>query len=136
MSTPLPTAEDAYAMLFRDVHEQVFFRKCAAAGFVPRTEAEAVTMLNIAGKLRAVSENSQVKAAGAQDNALVQMDAGLDRWLADNGFGPSVPEDVGFRKAAAELAADPAVYNAVLALKAEEANNAKAQYEAWAAAQK
>ena len=136
----LPDPQTAYNNLFEGVHAQVFFQKCAAAGFAPRSQQEAHWMLETAGKLRAVSESEQVKQAGAQDNPYYQMNAQLDRVLDQYGLGHSKQasyqeQEVGYKQAAAQLMQDPTFYNSVLSLKVAEAEQLKAEFDAWQAAQ-
>ncbi len=132
----LPDPQTAYNNLFEGVHARVFFTKLAAAGYQPRSEQEAAWMLETAGKLRAVSENEQVKQAGVQDNPYYRMNAGLDQILDQYGLGQSKQAsyeevELGIKQAAAQLAADPTFYNSVLSLKAAEAEQMKAEYAAW-----
>ena len=132
----LPGTKEAYDTLFQGIHERVFFAKCAAAGFAPRTRDEANWMLDTAFKLRQVSEAKQVKEAASQDNPFFKMNAALDKLMAEHGLdqyqkqAAFEAQEVGFRKAAAELANDPTFYNAVLSLKAAEAQQLKADFEA------
>ncbi len=130
----LPDPQEAYDTLFRNVHARVFFQKCAAAGFNPRSEGEMQQMLETAGKLRAVSESEQVKAAAAQDNPFFQMNSSLDAVLARHGLSaPRAETETSYKAAADELAADPTLYNSVLSLAAAEAAQVKAEYDTWRA---
>lgn len=136
----LPDPQTAYNNLFEGIHARVFFQKCAAAGFPARNEQEAMWMLETAGKLRAVSESQQVKEAGAQDNPYYQMNAQLDRVLDQYGLGQTKQAsyqeaEIGYKQAAASLMQDPLFYNSVLSLKAAEAEQLKAEYAQWQAAQ-
>lgn len=131
----LPDVQTAYNNLFEGIHARVFFQKCAAAGFAPRTQEEAQYMLNTAGKLRQISELDQVKQAAAKDNPYFQMEAGLDRVMQQYGLNqpqqPQYGDDAMFKAAADSLMQDPTFYNSVLALKAAEAEQMKAEYDAW-----
>jgi hypothetical protein len=132
----LPDVQTAYDTLFQGIHARVFFQKCAAAGFSPRTQEEAQHMLNTAGKLRQISEMDHVKQAAAQDNPYFQMEAGLDNLM--NQYGLNQPQtqyasDEMYKAAADSLMQDPTFYNSVLALKAAEAEQLKAEYDAWQA---
>lgn len=135
----LPDPKVAYDNLFSGVHSRVFFAKCAAAGIYPRNQAEASMMLETAGKLRQIAESEQVKTAAAQDSPFYRMNAGLDRVMAQHGIhAPAAgyqEQEVAIKQAAAELASDPTFYNSVLALRAEQAEHMKAQYDAMRAAQ-
>lgn len=128
----LPDPQTAYNTLLEGVHAKVFFHKCAAAGYAPRSQEEALVMLDTAGKLRAVFESEQVKAAGARDNPYVQMNSSLDRVMDQYGLGREKTAEIetGYREAAAHLMQDPTFYNSVLSLKAAEAEAVRAEYEA------
>lgn len=119
----LPDPQTAYDTLFSRVHAQVFFNKCASAGIVPQTQEQAQEMLNIAGKLRMVTQDAQVKAAAAVDDPFQQMSRSLDGVISEYGLAqPSHLEvERGYKQAGDELANDPELYNAVLAMKAAEA---------------
>lgn len=128
----LPDPQAAYAKLFDDVHAKVFFQKVAAAGIQPRSIDEANWMLETTAKLREVNASQQVKQAGAEDNPFYQMNAHLDRVMAQAGIGQPTPHDqaVGFQKAAEYLMNDPEIYNSVLSLKVAEAQAIEAEYAA------
>lgn len=134
MSAQLPDAATAYQTLFDTVHANVFFRKCAAAGFYPRTQEEADYMLKTAGTLRELANHQQVKAAAAQDNPYYQMMTGLDAVAQLYGLAPARPAHVeieaGYKQAADAMLDDPSIYNAVLALKADEGERLKAEFAA------
>ena len=117
----LPSAEDAQDTLVRSVYAQVFFQKCAAAGLPARSEEEAGVMLEMAAKLRTISELDQVKSAAAADNPYMRMNANLDAVTGQYGLAAPVNQQSLFKAAAAELAKDPAIYEAALAMKANEA---------------
>ncbi len=136
----LPDAKTAYDNLFQGIHNEVFFRKCAAAGFPARNAQEATWMLETAGKLEAVSEADQVKQAAAQDNPYFQMNSNLDAVLSQYGLGhqkvASAQEvEVGYKQAAAELMQNPTLYNSVLSLAVHEAAKQQEQFQAWQAGQ-
>lgn len=140
MNTPandLPDAQTAYNNLFEGIHNEVFFRKCAAAGFPVRSAEEAQWMLETAGKLEAVSQADQVKQAAAQDNPYFQMNSRLDDVLTQYGLNghkkaASAQEvKIGYKQAAAELMQDPVLYNSVLALAAHEAAQQQQEFQAW-----
>jgi len=104
----LPDPEVAYQILFDRVHQQAFFDKLAAYNLVPEDVQEARGYLEIAGQLRAAHEQALVKQA------------------AELGYWPVQPIDWATKQAAAKLAQDPAIYNAVLSLKALEAASVQA----------
>ncbi len=130
-NSALPDVDTAYNNLFEGVHANVFFQKCAAAGFSPSTREEAQAMLETAGKLRQISQLDTVKQAEAQDNPYLQMSRGLDSVVAQYGLTagtPAVSDDEMFKRAADSLMDDPVMYNSVLALKANEAEQLRAYY--------
>lgn len=126
-TSPLPDPQTAYNNLFGGVHERVFFTKCAAAGFAPRSPEEARWMLETTGKLRRISDAHVVKEAAAQDNPFFRMNSDLDAVMAKFGLdGPTkqaAAQEVesGYKEAAAHLMTDPTMYNSVLSLAAHEA---------------
>jgi hypothetical protein len=128
---PLPTPQEAYDNLFQGVHSRVFFAKCASAGIRPGNADEAAWMLEMAGKLRQVSEAPAVKQAAAESSIFFQMNRDLDTVLAKQGFDVggrrAAPAELGIKQAAQTLASDPLFYNSVLALKAEEADEVRKQ---------
>lgn len=134
----LPDPQTAYQNLFQGVHAQVFFQKLAAAGHYPRSQEEAQWMLDTAGELREISQHDQVKQAAAQDNPYYQMRAGLSQLRQQYGITGGQAgfqeAEAGYKQAAAELMQDPTFYNSVLSLKAAEAEQLKAEFDAWKAA--
>lgn len=127
----LPDQNQAYNTLYQGIHQQIFFRKCAQAGLVPRTEGEALAMLETAGKLQAVAQTEQVKSAEEANSPFHQMNAALDSVLTKYGLDAGAPAhqevDLGFRQAAAALAEDANFYNSVISLKAAEAEEIRQQ---------
>lgn len=121
MST-LPTPEQAYDTIFGRVYTQVFFNKIASAGYQPRTQDEVQHIFNTTRNLRRIEESAQVKQASAQENPYFQMSQGLETVMQQYGLGqPNHQEsDIDCKQAADYLMNDPEIYNAVLALKAEE----------------
>jgi hypothetical protein len=122
----LPDEATAYNNLFQGIHQRVFFNKCAAAGYYPRTPDEAQLMLEEAGKLRILKQAAQVKQAQAGSIYHYGNNA-LDQLLDQYGLGGSTKqaavqeEELAARQAAAQLSADPMFYNSVLTLKSAEA---------------
>lgn len=119
----LPDPKQAYDTIFTRVHANVFFHKLAAAGFQPRSQAEAEYMLDTAAKLRTIQESTQVKQAATQENPYYQLNQSLDTVMNQYGFAgrPRYQEaEIGYKQAADTLMQDPEIYDAVLALKAAE----------------
>lgn len=132
--SPLPDDTAAFDNLFARVHHPVFFEKLAAAGFVPQTEAQAQTLLEMGAQLDAVAASPQVKQAEAANDPIQLAKTALDSLLAANGFATEAVKQAGdvgaaaIRRVAQALAADPAIYNSVLTLKAAEAAEYQAQF--------
>jgi hypothetical protein len=126
-SQDLPSADQAYSYLFDQVHARAFFGKLAEYNIEPATQKEAQDLLEMAGKLRVVAQDDQVKQASAGNSRFASATAALNSALQDPGAGDHI-------KAAAEqertiargrivdqLAKDPSIYNSVLGWKAAEA---------------
>lgn len=117
----LPSADAAYGTLFDNVHAEVFFGKLASYGIQPGTEKEAADLLQIAAQLRNV--DNPVKQASAQSRFGDAAQA-LGSVVSATPYGQkqaAIAQDHAIKQAAAQLAQDPSLYNAVLALKAHEA---------------
>lgn len=123
----LPNPQEAFNHLYNTVHAPAFFNKLASFGYQPRTEKEAAELLELAGKLRMVEQDPQVKAASAANSPYAEANQALDRALSAYGLDGSIKQagaqerEIGLRRVASQLAADPAVFNSVLSLKAAEA---------------
>lgn len=127
----LPDPQAAYDHLFQNVHQRVFFQKLAAAGYEPATAQQAGDMLKLAGHLRIAQEEQQVKAAAAGSDPYAAALAHLEGAMTDAGFSGGKQaafreQEWAVKQAAGDLMADPDMYNAVLALKAHEADAAAA----------
>jgi hypothetical protein len=120
----LPDVQSAYNTLFNNVHARVFFHKMASRGYQPQTEKQAGWMLELAGKLRHVNQVHAEKQAQAGQDPFFLANQALDHELAKMGFevppAYAADEDLAMKSAAAELSADPVLYNSVLSLKANE----------------
>jgi hypothetical protein len=118
----LPSSDAAYQHLFDNVHAQVFFGKLASRGYTPQNEKQAQDLLTLAGRLRAV-----VTEKAAADNPFASAVTALDAYLGETGMDGQLKvakaqeAAQSIKEAAAQLANDPAIYNSVLALKAQEA---------------
>jgi hypothetical protein len=123
----LPEPQQAFDTLFQNVHANVFFTKLAQFGYQPVNEKEASDLLELAGKLRAAEQAAQIKQASSPDSPIAAANRDLDRVLAQQGLDAGVKQasaqehNVAISQAAAQLSADPAIYNAVLSIKAAEA---------------
>lgn len=117
----LPNPQDAYNQLYQDVHAQVFMGKLASYGIQPTTEKEAADLFAIAGQLRhidgpekqAADQSRFGGASSALGTIMNQTPAGQQQAAASH--------QQAIKSAAAQLAQDPSIFNAVLSLKAAEA---------------
>jgi hypothetical protein len=117
----LPNPAEAYNQLFDGVHAQVFLGKLASYGIQPTTEKEAADLFALAGQLRHVDSPEKQAAAQSRFGGAV---SALDSVLGSTPMAQQQAAAIGgqaIKQAAAELAQDPSVYNAVLSLKAHEA---------------
>lgn len=124
----MPDGQTAYNNLFQGIHQRVFFNKCAAAGFKPVNDQQASWMLDTAGRLRFVEQQSGVKQAQDGTDPFYVMNQALQAQMNKMGldFGGEqrqAEEEWAIKGAAEELMQDPTFYNSVLALKAEEAED-------------
>lgn len=124
----LPDPDQALQTIVTGVYQQVFFDKLASYGREPSNAADANSMLEIAGKLRVVSQDPTIKAA-ASKSVYGQAKEALDKLASGGRFKQAFAQEqeVAMRNAARQLAADPNLYNAVLSIKAAEANTAAQQ---------
>ena len=117
----LPNPQDAYNQLYSDVHTEVFLGKLASYGIQPTTEKEAADLFAIAGQLRhvdgpekqAADQSRFGGASSALGTIINQTPAGQQQAAASHQHA--------IKSAAAQIAQDPSIYNAVLSLKVAEA---------------
>lgn len=131
----LPDAETAYNTLFNGIHARVFFSKLASLGHEVKNEKQAQALLELAGKLRVVEQESGYKAAEELNDPYVAANHYIDEALGQHGLDASIKkaraaEEAGsIRQVAQQLSQDPGFYNSVLSLKAAEAAALQAQFE-------
>jgi hypothetical protein len=128
----LPAPDAAYNTLYEGIHAEVFFQKCAAAGYVPRTADEARVMLETAGQLRLLEGQRQEKMA--QDSPYHLLNQMVGQVLDQHGISAPVKQaeaESAIQQIADVLAQDPRYYNSVLSLKCAEAEELNAQYQQW-----
>lgn len=128
MSTPaLPTPADAFNLLSTQVHQTAFFGKMASQyGIEPQTEKEAQDLFEMAGNLRAAGVNVSAPAAMAEPSSPIEKAA--QQLATELGQNPAeAANEQAIKSACAQLAQDPSFYNAVLSLKADEAEKIAAQ---------
>ncbi len=110
----LPNPADAYQTLFDNVHARVFLNKLASFGIQPATEKEAADLFMLAGRLRNVDGAEKTAAESSRFSGAVET---LDSMVNST---PAAQHSA-IKQAAAALADDPAIFNAVLSLQAAEA---------------
>jgi len=114
----LPSPDQAVAHLFENVYVPVFFQKMASFGIIPENEHDAQVLLETAGRLKIMETMvpSPVQSEGSvYKEALDALSAAAPPEIA------SAAAEASLYKVAAELAADPTIFNSVLSLKAAEA---------------
>lgn len=126
-TNPLPDGETAYNNLLMGVAQKVFFHKLASAGMAPKSAEQAAYMLDAAMKLRAAEENEQIKAAQAGNDPYYRMSQDLTTALNRRGVPARSEADLSVKQAAINLMQDPVIYNSVIALKAQQAQDFVAQ---------
>ena len=116
----LPDPTTAYNHLYESVHAEVFFRKCAAAGYVPDSQEEAVAMLQTAAQLRGL--NKQAAAPTPKTSPILALKQAVDQAAGANSpRAVAAQQDYVLKQAADELLSDPNIYNSILVLKAAQA---------------
>jgi hypothetical protein len=119
----LPAPQQAFNHLFDGVHQEVFVRKLAAAGMMPKNAEELQGYYELAGKLRLANNHPTVQKAAAQESKVAELNDSLDGVLSSMGVETGAKEaaeqeaDYSFKEAAAYLALDPSIYNSVLSVK-------------------
>ena len=130
---PLPDAQTAYDNLFQGVHQRVVLESLASRGYAAKTAEDAHTLLGLAVKISAVAEVPAVKRAEDVTNPYYLASEGLSRVLTTHGIADPTKaaadrdHQLAIRNVAANLAADPTMYNSVLSLKAAEARQVAEQ---------
>lgn len=119
----LPDTDTAYRRVMDDAYAGAVLQTLAARGYPARHEKQASELLGLAARVVAMTPALE-KAAGVADPYGEAADA-LDNLAAQSGLWPTkqaAEADNALRAAADRLAQDPDLYNAVLALKAAEAD--------------
>jgi len=107
---PELTGEQAYNVLFENVHMPVFFSKLAEDyGVVPQNEQEAKQLLDLSDKLRVAQSQEQTKSAGQRNEFLDAAGHELDRAI----YGEA-PQTESVQQAIYEMAQDPLLKEASL----------------------
>jgi hypothetical protein len=112
-------ADKAYDTIVSQVAAPYFFEKLAAHGIVPQSEKEAGEMWAAAHKLHVLYAAEQEKTAAERSGTMSAVNQRLDAALAAAGVTPAVDEKrSAFERAAAVMADEPEIANAVLTLQA------------------
>ncbi len=124
----LPDPRAAYQTLFDGVHQRCFFQKLASVRpqYYPQNQKQAMELLELAGQLRLAEEEEAVKEAQEGVSPFAAANMALAAHLKQAGFtsverAKRHEQELSVKQAAADLAADPAIFNAVLSLKAAQA---------------
>lgn len=108
---------DAFAVLHQRVYAPIFFDKLASDyGIRPQNDAEAMELLTQASILRQYHDAEQEKQAASQPSLLAQSRQVLTAMFGEQSFDDA--EDRSIKHAAANLAMDPELAQAVLSLEA------------------
>lgn len=127
----LPDTQTAFAKAFTDVHQRIFFSKCAAAGYVPQTVQDAEVMLKTAARLRYEEEN--VKQAADANSPYLAAAQSLEQVLGpQRGSIKAAEAEHAYAQVAQDFMQDAELYNSVLSLKAAEAEDLRAAFAATA----
>ncbi len=132
----LPNPQVAYDTLFANVHAKAFFSKLASFGVQPRNDQQARYYLEMAGKLRAIEEAPQFKAANDANDPVAQANADLDAVMSRYGMAPQhkvaadQTAEIARTNMARQLAQHGDIYNSALSVKAAEASLIAQQLEA------
>lgn len=111
------SADDAYQLIYENVHAPSFFQKLAEHGIVPQTQAESKDLLELGGVLLG-------KYAQQQDHPGQSKYAFLVKEVQK--IPSTQDEDALLKAAGAELAADPTWSRAALTLQQATAQRAAA----------
>jgi hypothetical protein len=111
-----PEEQEAYRLLFDQIHAPVFFEKLAEFGIEPQSEGEMNALLKMGADLMRSESAVRQKQASARGSFILQAAQSLDEALADRGLVPTPDAEFdGVIKAAAyRIAQDPAVQRAAL----------------------
>lgn len=127
----LPNVDQAIDNLFGGLGNEIFFSKCAQAGFVPNTREEAEMMLQSAENLYASHQVELQKRAASSENPFRAVLQASNELAGRYGVKrASDAEDLGALALAERAMQNPTLYNSVLVLKQAQADQARAQLAA------
>jgi hypothetical protein len=122
-----PEEEQAYQLLFNQVHAPVFFEKLAAHGIEPQSPEEMEALLEMGTSLMFTHQADQQKQAAARGSFIIEARDSLNAALSQYGIGaPTTPDDGVIKQAAAAVVRDESVRAAVLAYQGYLARQAQA----------
>jgi hypothetical protein len=127
----MPSPQEAFQNIYAGVRQRVFFHKLATVhGIQPKTEKQAAALLNMADQLRLVDENETVKAAADANDPFIAADQALSNVLTQYGIAaPRAAASETYKEAIDAFANDPLLYNSILALHADEADQTLQQIQ-------
>ena len=107
--------QQAYDVLFGNVHMPVFFEKLAQDyGVVPQNEQEAQQLLEMGAKLRVAHSEELVKSGSHENSFLGAANSHLDETLGAAGVDDAAAQEGAIMEVSAALAQDPTLQQAVL----------------------
>jgi hypothetical protein len=108
--------QDAYRLLFDQIHAPVFFEKLAERGIEPESEQEIQALLEMGANLMRSQAAERQKQASAQGSFIVKAAQSLNVALADRGLAPPPSESVDrvIKAASYRVAQDPSVQAAAI----------------------
>lgn len=118
-------SDAAFGLLYNELHAPTVFNKLASDyGIVPRNAAEQQELLVLGGKLRALYNIEQEKAAAAGSSVIKRAHSHVDKLLAEaSGRSATAPAALAaeISQAATALAGMPKYAHAILTLQAAQA---------------
>lgn len=117
----MPSYDDAYNFLFRNLHAQVFTEKLASYGINPQSEEELGEYLTLAGNLRKIEDQLHVKQASDQMSLVKMANQQLSSHLGLSQQNFHAEEEASIKNAVASVCSSPDIYNSILSLKWYEA---------------
>jgi hypothetical protein len=114
---PTQEEQDAYRLLFDNIHGPVFLEKLAEYGIEPQNEDEMTALLQMGVDLMRTERLAQQKQASARGSFIVKAAQSLGTVLAERGLAPqpTPAEDQMIKAAAYRLAKDPKIQQATIA---------------------
>ena len=107
--------QQAYDVLFGNVHLPVFFEKLAQDyGITPENENEAQQLLEIGAKLRSAHQEELTKSASTGNSFLGLANEHIDDTLGTPSYDAGTEQDDAVKEVSAALAQDPTLQQAVL----------------------